>query len=97
MARKPMITRTFESQSVVVLCVDTSKNECLEHELYFVRAEKNMEKLLKKCKSLVDTNTLKVIKIVSTSETEEMYGMTEEQFIMTAKKLDPETRKPIVE
>jgi len=96
MARKPMVTRTITSQSVQVLCVDTTVNECTTQELYFVRAEKNNDKLIKKCKEILDTTTLKVVKILSTSETEEMYGMTESQFIMTAQKLDPETRKPIV-
>ena len=95
MARKPIISRTFKSQEVTLLCVNTALGECFNSTVIFPREEKNTDKLLRKCKNAVENDTVKVADIVNVDIKEELYGMEEETFLKYASKLDNTTRKPV--
>ena len=97
MARKPMVTRTLKSTTVVALCMDVVNCEPENKTLTIARTFKDDNSALKVLKDKYETDTLKVVHVVSRTETEELYGMSEEDFIKYADILDKETRKAIEE
>lgn len=94
MARIRMVTRTIEVIEVNALCVDitTSQTETRTLELTGAGSLSD-EALLKALKKTYETDALKVVAITSRTKREELYGLTELDFLKYAKKLDPETRK----
>lgn len=97
MARKPYVTRTFQTTKVNVLCMDTTSCEPLNKSVTLAGTFKNEEKLMKAVRSVVEVDDIKAVKIVNTAIEDVLYGIPEQDFITNAKKLDPETRKEIVE
>jgi hypothetical protein len=94
--RKRMVTRTIVSTDVTVICLNIETAEPSD-ETYTIAGQyeqKDFDKLLKKLKSKYDTDTVKLVSIVSVDKHEEVYGMTEDDFMAQAKKLD-DKRKPI--
>lgn len=96
MARKPMVTRTITTTKVNVLCLDIEHSEPFNKEVILPRTYKDDKKLLEMVETVVNTESVKAVHIVDKQEIETMYGMYEQDFIATAKELDPATRKPIV-
>lgn len=96
MARKPMVTRTITTTKVNVLCLDIEHSEPFNKEVILPRTYKDDKKLLEMVETVVNTDSVKAVHIVDKQEIETMYGMDEQDFIATAKELDPVTRKPIV-
>lgn len=94
MARTRMVTRTIEVIEVNALCVDitTSQTETRTLELTGAGSLSD-DALLKALKKTYETDVLKVVAITSRTNREELYGLTELDFLKYAKKLDPETRK----
>lgn len=97
MARKPMVTRTFKSTKANVLCMDIVAGEPFNKLVVLPRTYADDKKLLKAVKEVVETDEVKAVHVVDTTEVETLYGMTEAEFIASAKELDPETRKEIEE
>lgn len=95
MARKPMVTRTIVTTKVNVLCLDIQSAEPFNKEVIIPRTYKDEKKLLKKVEEVVNTEDIKAVHIVDKSEVETLYGMEEQDFIINAEILDPETRKVI--
>lgn len=95
MARKPMVTRTFQTTKANVLCMDTASCEALNKSVTLAGTYKNEDKLMKAVKSVVEVDNIKAVEIVDTKVEDILYGMTEQDFITNAVKLDPETRKKI--
>ena len=95
MAREPMVTRTIVTTKVNVLCLDVQRAEPFNKEVILPRTYKNEKKLLKKVEEVVNTEDIKAVHIVDKSEVETLYGMEEQDFIINAEILDPETRKVI--
>ena len=96
-ARKPMVTRTIQSTKVVVLCLDTEKCEPYNEVVELSRTYKDDKILLKKVAEVIDNDTNKAVKIVSSEVIDGVYGMTETDFLKYAKPLDPATRKALEE
>ena len=92
MARKPMITRTIISTTVTVLCMDLVNRTPVEKTLVLPRTYKDDKALMKVLSKEYDTEELKVASILDKKENQDIYGMTEAQFIQLATKLD-ENRK----
>ena len=106
MARKPMITRTIISTTVTVLCMDLVNRTPVEKTLVLPRTYKDDKALMKVLSKEYDTEELKVASIAgympnltscykcgtNKKENQDIYGMTEAQFIQLATKLD-ENRK----
>ena len=93
MARKPMITRTIKTTKANVLCMDIEKGEPFNKLVILPRTYNDEKKLLKVVKETVETDTIKAVHVVDKTEIETLYGMTEAEFIATAKELDAGTRK----
>lgn len=98
MARIRMVTRTIEVIEVNALCVDltTAQTETRTLELTGAGTLTD-DALLKALKKTYETDVLKVVAITTRTNREELYGLTELDFLKYAKKLDPETRKMLEE
>ena len=95
MARKPMVTRSFEVTKVNVMMCNTITAEVHNKEFEVPRTYKDNEKLLKVVKSMVETDSDKVVTIVDKSVATKLYGMSEADFLKNSIELDPETRKAL--
>lgn len=95
MARKRMVTRTILTTKATVLCMDTNTLLSEYKDVILPRTYKDDEKLFKAIKNAIDTDTFKAVKIEETSTVETLYGMDEQDFINSAKVLDPTTRREI--
>lgn len=94
MARVRMVTRTIEVVSVKVICLDVKTVETTIKDLELTGvATSDTEKVLKALKKEYETDEFKVVAIQSIETREEMYGLTELDFLKYATKLDPTTRK----
>ena len=97
MARKRMVTRTILTTTVNALCMDTQTCEACNKDVVLPRTFKDIDKVLKAVKSVIDTPTFKVVDIVDVETVETLYGMDEQKFINESVILDPETRKQLEE
>lgn len=95
MARKPMVSRTIITTKAIALCLDTVSCEAMNKVAILPRTYADPKKLLNAVRAQLETEDLKVAKVVDVEEVETLYGMTEEDFIANAVILDPTTRKPI--
>ena len=86
MARKPMVTRTVITTKATVLCVNTVAEETVTQVVEVPRTYTDDTKLLKAVKERLDATVIPV-KVISTETVENLYGMTEQQFIELAEKL----------
>lgn len=91
MARVPMVTRTIITTKANVMCLDIETGEPCNKTVVVPRTYKNDEKLLKKVKEVLETETLKPVHIVDNEEIETLYGMKEQDFIEHAEVLPPRT------
>lgn len=95
MARQRMVTRTVSGTEaeVKIISISTDDITTIKHTLggEFV----DNDKLLKALKKAIETEDIKVLKVVSTTKIDKCYGMLETDFIKLAKELDPETRKAL--
>jgi hypothetical protein len=91
MARVPMVTRTIITTKVNVMCLDIETGEPCNKSVVVPRTYKDDEKLLKKVKEVLETETLKPVHIVDKGEIETLYGMPEQEFIEHAKVLPSRT------
>lgn len=89
MAKMRMVTRTVKVTKVNVMCLDIEKGEAFNKYATISGVFDNPEKLLKACKEVLDTDTEKSVAIVEKKEIEQLYGMTEQDFISMAKLLPP--------
>lgn len=95
MARKPMITRTINTTQATVLCMDLSTSQPVEKVLTLPRTYKDNKSLMKAVENAITEENIKPVHVKGTTVVETLYGMTEQEFINMATKLDPETRKAI--
>lgn len=95
MARVPSVTRTIITTKVNALCMDLVNTEPFNKEVILPRTYKDCKKLDKALSSVIDDDSTKYVHAVDVEEVETLYGMTEQEFINSAKVLDPVTRKPI--
>lgn len=94
MARKPMVTRTFKTTEVNALVVNVQTGATLEKSVSIPRVLEG-KKLESKLHSMIDNAEEKFVFAKEVSTSEQLYGMTEEEFIKNAKVLDEKTRKEI--
>lgn len=89
MARVPMVTRTIITTKVNVMCLNIETEETCNRSVVVPRTYNDDEKLLKKVKELIETETLKPVHIVDKEEIETLYGMSEQEFIKRAEVQPP--------
>lgn len=82
--RKPMITRTITTTDATLLMADTVAAEMYNITVTLPRTYKDNEAILKAARPLFETDTGKIVSVVSVSTRETLYGMTEADFIKAA-------------
>lgn len=88
MARERMVTRTVTQTTVKVMCLNVTIAEVTINE-YTIGGTYTEDELLRKCKSLFETDELKLVHIEASFVSEILLGMTEEDFIRYAIVLPP--------
>ena len=91
MPRVPMVTRTIKTTKVKVLCVSIVENKTFEQEVALPRTYKDEKSLMKQVKVVIENDNVKPLRVISAEEVETLYGMSEQEFITTAKILPPRT------
>lgn len=76
-----MITRTFRTQSVYVMTMDTTNNATDVKSITLPRVYTDNDKLLKEAKKRIDTDTVKAVYIVGSEIKEELRGVDEDKFL----------------
>lgn len=97
MAKPAMVTRTIESTEVTVLGLDLEVAEPIQKDITLPGVYKDDAKLLKASQAALDTDTYKAVSVVRSAVKEQVYGMTEADFIAMGTVLNPKTRKPLGE
>lgn len=93
MARERMVTRTITSTTYKIMCVDTTTCEVTIEQFITTDEFTEDEKALKYFRKQYETETKKLVKIDSVETTEQLYGMTEIEFMQYAKLLPPRGMK----
>lgn len=92
MARTRMVTRTITVTTVTALTVDVLTQTVANTEFELSGYTYTEETALKTLKKTAETDTLKIVSIVSLAEHEEIYGLLETEFLKVAHKLDNERK-----
>lgn len=83
MARERMVIRIVTQTTAKVMCVNVTTAEVTINE-YTIGGTYTESDLLKKCKSLFESDEFKLVHIESSKVEEILLGMTEEDFIRYA-------------
>lgn len=89
MARVPMVTRTIPTTAVSVFCVNTEDRTTFEQVITLPRTYKDDTKLMKAVEKVLEGEPIKAVSIIASEVHETLYGMTEADFIKSAKVLPP--------
>ena len=87
MARIPMVTRTIQTTTANVLCLNIKEGEPFNKEVVLPRTYKDEKSMMKVVEQLINTEDVKAVHIVRTEVNETLYGMTEQEFIAAARVL----------
>ena len=87
MARIPMVTRTIQTTTANVLCLNIKEGEPFNKEVVLPRTYKDEKSMMKVVEKLINTDDVKAVHIVHTEVNETLYGMTEQEFIAAARVL----------
>lgn len=94
MARERMVTRTLNTTRANVMVVNITNGETSTITVSLSTTFKDENKLFKAVEKVVSANTdLKAVHIISSEQVEALYGMSEQDFMTHAVRLDPATRK----
>lgn len=97
MARQYPFTRTLKTQTVTALVFDKETAEPSNTTITLAAPIADPVKLEKAVSKILNKGSIKFIEVVDVVEDEQLYGITAEDFMAHAVKLDKETRKPIAE
>ena len=89
MGRIAMVTRTINFTEVTALTVDVVAQATATQVFTLSGTFTENEKLIKALKKEYETDTIKVVSVISTEVNEKLYGMTEQEFMSVAKVLPP--------
>ena len=84
MARIPMVTRTIQTTTANVLCLNIKEGEPFNKEVVLPRTYKDEKTMMKIVEKRVNTDDVKAVHIVDSEVHEALYGMTEADFIAAA-------------
>lgn len=87
MARIPMVTRTIQTTTATVLCLNIKEGEPFNKEVVLPRTYKDEKSMMKVVEKAINTEDVKAVHIVHTEVNETLYGMTEQEFIAAARVL----------
>lgn len=91
MARIPMVTRTIKETVASVMHVNVSTASVDYADYRVAGTFDNNEALMKYLKKNYETEEIKLVNIVNVDTVENLYGMTEAEFMSLAKVLPPRT------
>lgn len=85
--RVPMITRTIQTTSAKVMCLDVTNGNTSIQEFKLPRTYKDDKAILK---ALADknTDTMKLVHVVESNVTGQLYGMPESKFMEIAEPIN---------
>lgn len=98
MARIPMVTRTIKSTNCSCMCVDKIHAEIVNLDIVLPRTfkdTKEMAKMIEK-QNLIPEN-YKLVDVVDFTVNEQLYGMSESDFLNYAKPVQRNTNKALEE
>lgn len=85
MAKVPMVTRTIKTTTATVLCLDIDSGEPYNLAFALPREQKNEKQILKAIAPMLkDEPTIKPVHVVDTVVNEQLYGMSETDFLAHA-------------
>ena len=85
MARSPMVTRRISTTEATLFCVNTDTGETYTMKATLPREYKSDKDILKYCaKNGIETESVKVVKVIESHVRKPMYKMTEQKFIDSA-------------
>lgn len=93
MGRAKMVTRTVVGTELEVMIFESTTNEVTTITQIIGGQYADGAKLLKAAEKAINSDTVKVLKVVTSKPADKCYGMTEVDFLKYAKELDPKTRK----
>lgn len=94
MSKKPQVTRTIPTTYAALLVADTDAAEFSTVEVNLPRTYKDDDAIIKAARPQVETTpNLKVVAVTTTKVTEQLYGMSEAEFLKYAKPLPPRGTK----
>lgn len=93
MGRAKMVTRTVVGTKIEVMVFENTTNEVTTITQTIGGQFADSAKLFKAAEKAINSDTLKVLKIVTSEPSDKCYGMSEADFLKYAKELDPKTRK----
>lgn len=97
MSRKPYITRTMQSETVTSMVCDTETAEVSNVTVTLGHTFKDPKAREKAVRAKVETENVKFVAVVDVETETGIYGISEDDFLAHAKKLDASTRKPVSE
>ncbi len=97
MARKYPFTRTLFTQTATCLVFDKETAEPSNIAITLPAPIPDKAKLERAVAKIVNKGNIKLIEVVDSTVEEQLYGITAEDFMAHAVKLDPKTRKPLSE
>ena len=87
MARIPMVTRTIQTTTANILCLNIKEGEPFNKEVVLPRTYKDEKSMMKVVEKVINTEDVKAVHVVHTEVNETLYGMTEQEFIAAARVL----------
>lgn len=95
MARKPMVTRSFETMICEVMTVNIKTQKVNNTVCTLSRVITDTKKLENALRANFENSDDKFVAIVGTKTQTKLYGMSESDFLKYSVELDPETRKAL--
>ena len=92
MAREPQITRTIQTTTVNLLCVNTIDGQTFHMNLTLPRTYKDDKHILKVAEKFINDENIKAVHVASAEVNKTLYGMSEAEFITVAKILPARTK-----
>ena len=87
MARERVVSRTIKVANVTALCLETETAEPCNITVPISASIKDEKAMLKAVRKAIETDTLKVAKIVNVEIEEALYKMPETKFVELAEKV----------
>ena len=89
MRKERLVTRTFTTTTATVMCANVTTAGIEMKTVTLSRKYDDEKDEMKAVNALLKTATIIPVKVVSREIVEELYGMTEQEFLSIARKLPP--------
>lgn len=93
MARKPMVTRTIQTTKANVLCLNVVESEPFNKVVTLPRTYKDEKSMMAMAEPVINTDEVKAVCVVDSWVEEDVYGMTEADFIAHAQRMPKRNEK----